>query len=492
MALCDPHRLYDAEQSRAVDRCAIDEHGLPGPVLMARAARAAFGELLAREPAPARVQVLCGTGNNGGDGLLLAALARGRGLPVSVFLVGGEPKSDDAIAAAARARAAGCELQAFSGNALVAEGVVVDAMLGTGIRGAARDEYQAAIEAVNALGLPVLALDVPSGLDADTGFAAGPAIRARWTVSFITGKRGLYTGDGPDHAGERLLHDLDVPAQAFAAAGEAVSILSLSEAARALPALQPGAHKGYLGRCLLIGGDHGMGGAALLAAEAALRTGVGLLRVATREEHLAPLLARTPEAMAVRLRGRNDLAPLLDWATALVIGPGLGQGPWGEQLLRLCLASDKPMLLDADALNLLAAMDLALPPQAVITPHPGEASRLLGTDTGAVQRDRFAAARALRDRGAAAVVLKGVGSLVCDAQGTALCVAGNPGMASGGMGDVLSGITGSLLAQGLSPSRAARLACVLHAQAGDRAAVSVGQRALLASDLTQQLPGLLS
>jgi NAD(P)H-hydrate epimerase len=492
MALLQPDEFYDAQQSRAVDRCAIETCGLPGPVLMARAARAAFRELLRRVREPDMLQVLCGNGNNGGDGLLLAALARGRGIPVAVFLVGGEPKSPDAVRAAQRARAAGCELQPFSAAALRPGGVVVDAMLGTGIRGAPRPEYCEAIEAVNALGLPVLALDVPSGLEADTGHAEGPAVRAHWTVSFITAKRGLYTGAGPNHAGARVVDDLEVPAEAYAAAGAAVSRLSLQRELRSLPALRPAAHKGHFGRCLLVGGDQGMGGAVLLAAEAALRSGVGLLRVATQEAHLAPLLSRTPEAMPVALRGHNDLAPLLDWADAVVLGPGLGQGPWGEQLLRVGLASGKPLLLDADALNLVAAHRLQLPPRTLITPHPGEAGRLLGCDSFAVQRDRFAAMAALRSAtGADAVVLKGVGSLVGDGDRVALCAAGNPGMASGGMGDVLSGIAGALLAQGLAPGAAARLGCVLHAEAGDRAAQRLGQRALLASDLARELPGLL-
>jgi len=487
-----PQFLYTAEQSRAVDRCAIEEHHLPGPVLMARAARAAFTMLLEQVPAPKHLSVLCGPGNNGGDGLLLAILAQGRGISVDVYLVDGEPRTPDARLAAERAQRAGLELRSPDDLELPAEGIVIDAMLGTGIRGAPRDSYARMIAAVNSSGCPVLALDVPSGVDADTGAVAGEAVGATWTISFITDKRGLHTGLGADHAGICRLDDLDVPAAAFAAAGEACSILALEREIQALPSRKGDAHKGDFGRCLLIGGDRGMGGAVLLAAEAALRCGVGLTRVATRREHLGPLLTRLPECMASAVEHRNELEPLLAWADAIVIGPGLGCDPWGEQMLHGALASAKPLLLDADALNLLARnAPASLPSGSVLTPHPGEAARLLGMTTTAVQADRFHAARELAQRFAASVVLKGQGSLVAADDGIALSTRGNPGMASGGMGDVLSGVIGSFLAQGLGSFSAARLGTELHAVAGDRAAQRIGQTSLLASDLIGEIGALL-
>ncbi|WP_439107374.1 NAD(P)H-hydrate dehydratase [Congregibacter sp.] len=494
-----PQLLYTAEQSRAVDRQAITVHGLPGPLLMARAARAAFDLLLAKQSAfgalPKMLQVLCGPGNNGGDGLLLAMLAKGRGITTRVFLVGGAPRSEDAIAAALRAENAGLIVENFAPDVLVDEGVVVDAMLGTGISGDVRPGYRAAIEALNSMSVPVLALDVPSGIDSDTGAVCGAAVRALWTVSFITAKRGLYTGAGAEHAGALSYDDLDVPEAAFSAADNAYQVLRREDALRALPERAPGAHKGHFGRCLIVGGDHGMGGAIVLAAEAALRTGVGLVRVATREAHLAAILARRPEAMVSAVDHRNALMPLLDWADTVIIGPGLGQEAWGEQMLHACLESAKPLLLDADALNLLATMGpRTLPAGSVITPHPGEAARLLaveGMSSGDIQRDRFSAAEKLFRTWGATVVLKGNGSLVVGAQRKGLCVDGNPGMASGGMGDVLSGICGALLAQGLSAEDAAALAVVLHAQAGDSAAANIGERALLAGDLAPCLGSLL-
>jgi NAD(P)H-hydrate epimerase len=463
---------------------------------MARAARAAFARLLEEMPDPGLVQILCGPGNNGGDGLLLAVLAAARAIDVRVFLVDGEPRSEDARAAAERARAAGLALEAFAPAALEDRGVIVDAMLGTGIRGAPREAYAEAIAAINALNVPVLALDVPSGIDADSAAAPAAAVRATWTISFITAKRGLYTGAGRRHAGALCVDDLDVPRDAFEAAGQeggSADLLYLDQERAALPERETTAHKGDYGRCLLIGGEHGMGGAIVLAAEAALRSGVGLARVATRDAHLAPLLARRPECMASAVNGRGDLEPLLPWASAVVVGPGLGRSPWSEQMLHAALRCGRPLLLDADALNLLAAAGVGrLPEASVITPHPGEAARLLACDTGEVEADRFAAATALAARTGATVVLKGAGTVLAQGERLAVCPAGNPGMASGGMGDVLSGIIGALLAQGLSPWRAARLGAVLHGGAADRViARGGGMAGLLAADLAPVLAELL-
>lgn len=494
MSSMSPVQLYTAAQSRAIDRAAMDVHELPGPLLMARAARAAFEFLIAQQPGtePELLQVLCGPGNNGGDGLLLAMLARGRGIATKVFLIDGAPRSKDAIAAAARAESAGVVLEEFTADALLDRGIIVDAMLGTGISGELRSQYREAVDQVNALQAPVLALDVPSGIDSDTGAVCGAAVQASWTMSFITAKRGLYTGAGPQYAGACFWDDLGVPRAAYAVAGEAYEVLQLQRELESLPTRLPGAHKGHFGRCLVVGGDYGMGGAIILAAEAALRSGVGLVQVATREVHVPALLARRPEAMVSAVDHRNALMPLLEWADAVIVGPGLGQDVWGEQMLHACLGAGKPLLLDADALNILAKSGVArLPLGSVITPHPGEAGRLLGLATGAVQNDRFFAAQQLAATTGATVILKGNGSLIVGSKRRGLCVDGNPGMACGGMGDVLSGVAGGLLAQGIDSEQAAALAVVLHAQAGDKAAAKVGERGLLAADLMPNIAKLI-
>ncbi len=484
-------RLYTAEQTRALDHCAISEHGIPGIRLMSRAADAAFRTLLEAWPAPQLVQVLCGTGNNGGDGFLLADLAHKRGIPVAVLQVGDPAKiRGDALLARRQALANGVPISPFAAAELRAEGVLVDALLGTGLGGEVREAYREAIEAVNRLGQPVLAVDVPSGLCADTGRVLGVAVRADRTQTFIGRKRGLYTLDAADYVGELRFSALGVPPAVYAQVEPDALLLDLPVLLDWLPPRRASAHKGSSGTVLVIGGDHGMAGAVALAGEAALRCGAGLVKVATRAGHIAPLVARTPELMPRGVESGEDLNPLLAAADVLVVGPGLGQSPWAEFLFNSALASGKPMVLDADGLNLLARYKSQPVGPAVFTPHPGEAARLLGVSNAEVQADRFAAVRQLQCQLGGVVVLKGSGSLVAGADHTLLSTAGNPGMASGGMGDVLSGVIGALLGQGMAALEAAALGVELHGSAADRAA-RAGMRGLLASDLMPFLRELL-
>ncbi len=321
------------------------------------------------------------------------------------------------------------------------------------------------------------------GLDADTGAVPGASVRATETVSFVAHKRGLFTGSAGDHCGGVILDDLDVPAAVLASAKADAHLLD-SEALRAwLPARRSNVHKGTFGHVLAIGGDIGMGGAIRLTGEAALRVGAGLVSVATRGAHVLALNAARPELMARAVDGPQELEAMLEGASVVALGPGLGQQAWGHALWYSALAAGKPMVVDADGLNLLAREAPALPAQCVLTPHPGEAARLLGRDTQAIAADRFAAARTLARRFNAVVVLKGSGTLIAAPDGdVAVCPWGNPGMASGGMGDVLTGVIAGLLAQGLDAWRAAQAGVALHALAGDVAARQ-GQVGTLASDL---------
>jgi NAD(P)H-hydrate epimerase len=260
----------------------------------------------------------------------------------------------------------------------------------------------------------------------------------------------------------------------------------------ALPAWLPprprDSHKGANGHVLCIGGDHGSGGAIVLCAQAALRAGAGLASVATRAAHVPPLLARQPEAMAHAVESADALAPLFARADVIAIGPGMGQGEWGRAMLDAVLAASKPLVLDADALNLLGAAPRALPADAILTPHPGEAARLLGTDTASVQADRNEAALALVRQHGAIVVLKGAGTIVAaPGRMSRVVAAGNPGMATGGMGDLLTGVIAALRAQGLDAFDAASCGALLHAHAGDLAAREDGMRGLLPSDLLRWL-----
>ncbi|MEQ9462465.1 MAG: NAD(P)H-hydrate dehydratase [Haliea sp.] len=490
----DHEPLYSAAETRALDRWAIDHAGISGALLMSRAAAATLEQLLLRWPQPPLLQVLCGTGNNGGDGYLIADRAHRRGIAVQVLQVGDPGRiAGDALLAREQAQANGVTVAPFSPASLQPSAILVDAMLGTGLGGEVRAPFAAAIDACNGGGQPVVAVDIPSGLCSDTGRILGRAVRAELTVTFIGYKRGLFTLDGPDCCGVLEFSDLALPLEACGAVAPGWRRLLLDRMLAQWPGRPANAHKGDCGRVLVVGGDVGMPGAVALAAEAALRSGAGLVRVATRQEHLSALVARTPEAMVTGVRSGQDLQPLLAAADVLVVGPGLGRSSWSQQLLQAVAASDLPCVLDADGLNLLGeGRVLARQPREhwIYTPHPGEAARLLGVTTGIVQGDRFAAAVQLQEQLGGTVVLKGNGSLVVADALRLLSDYGNPGMASGGMGDVLSGIVGGLLAQGLDGAAAAALAVCLHGAAADSAAEQ-GQRGLLASDLMAPLRRLL-
>ena len=485
--------LYTAAQTRALDQCAIHEHGIAGVTLMARAAAVAFRYLLELWPETDAITVFCGTGNNGGDGYLLADLAHKRGIAATVVQLGDSSKiTGDALLAREQATANGVPVCTFTGYEMPIDGVLVDAMLGTGLGGTLRGEYPAVISSINSSNLPVLAIDIPSGICSDTGRVLGDAVRADLTVTFIGMKRGLFTFEAPEYTGAVQFADLEVPASVYQSTGDNCARLDLTALLERLPPRSLTTHKGHCGTVLVVGGDYGMAGAAAMAAEAALRCGAGLVSVATRPEHVAALVARAPEAMSRGVSSDEEFTPLLEAADVLVAGPGLGDSAWSRQLLHRSLASGKPVLLDADALTMRAKGVVEDPGAGarIMTPHPGEAARLLGTTAAVVQADRFAAIEELQARYAATVVLKGNGSLIADREQTLLSDYGNPGMASGGMGDVLSGVIGSLWAQGLTAIEAAALGTCLHGAAADIAAEE-GQRGLLATDLLSRLRALL-
>src|SRR6185312_12464310 len=368
------HELYTVAQVRALDRRAIEVLGVPGFELMRRAAWAALSSLRRHWPQARRIAVHCGPGNNGGDGFLLATLAREAGLHVDVLALG-EASSGDAGAARQAWRDTGGSVRLWQiGDALPEADVHVDALYGTGLRRAPEPPVAALIEAINASGVPVLALDVPSGLDADTGHVPGAAIRAAVTVSFIAAKRGLHTGRAAAFVGALELDALGLPESLWQGEPADAQLLTATQ----LPPRARDAHKGTNGHVLAIGGEHGMGGAIRLCGEAALRTGAGLVSVATRTEHIFALNAARPELMAHGVDGPQALEPLLARASVLALGPGLGQGAWSHALWLTALDSGKPLVLDADGLNLLTREPRRFTQPAVLTPHPGEAARLLG------------------------------------------------------------------------------------------------------------------
>ncbi|MGA9421679.1 MAG: NAD(P)H-hydrate dehydratase [Rhodanobacteraceae bacterium] len=479
--------LYTAEQARSIDRSAIERCKIQGYTLMERAADSAFACLRRRWPQARRIGVAAGPGNNGGDAFLLARAALRDGFDVRLVAVGSTSRGDAGRARESFVEAGGTIADAGPDIALLDADVQVDGLFGTGLARPIDGVAAALIERLNQCGQPLLALDVPSGLNADTGTRPGVVVHAAATVSFVAWKQGLFTGDAVDCCGALELANLEVPDAAYADIVPSAQLIDAS-IDDLLPPRLHNSHKGRFGHVLVVGGDHGMGGAPRLAGEASLRVGAGLVSIATRQAHIVALNAARPELMAHSSDDPLALAPLLARADVIALGPGLGRGSWGQALWDSVLSTaashpDSALVIDADGLNLLARQPRELPRETVLTPHPGEAARLLECETANVQRDRFAAARMLARRYQAVVALKGAGTLIADPTGrVALCRWGNPGMASAGMGDALTGVIAGLLAQGLSAWDAARLGVAVHARAGDMAAGAT-PRGLIASDL---------
>ena len=487
-----PYTLYRASQARELDSIAINQCGIPGIELMNRAGSAAFDELCSRWPDASEIVVVCGAGNNAGDGYVVARLAFEKGFTVRlVALTNPDDLQGDALTAWGAARAAGLTTEDFNQTSLTHADVVIDAIFGTGLDRNVEGRWAEVIDAINDAAVPVLAIDIPSGLHADSGTVMGCAIQAEATVSFIGLKQGLFTGAGVEYCGAVGFDDLGVPAsvyQQFDAASQRIDWLKLRGC---LPDRARNAHKGLYGHSLIVGGDYGMAGAVRMAAEAAARVGSGLTSVATRAEHVPAMAAARPEVMWHGVANSADLRQLIEPASVIAIGPGLGQDDWAIELLNTVLQSGKPLVIDADALNLLAYEPIQYS-NWVLTPHPGEAARLLGFSNREINQQRFDSVKAIAERFSAVTVLKGAGSLICNPEGKiALCSDGNPGMASGGMGDVLTGIIASFIAQGFDLFDAASMGVSLHAATADRVAVS-GERGMLAGDVIAALRQMIN
>ena len=485
-----PENLYSAEAVREFDRRAIEQQGLSGATLMQRAGEAAFRLLMLRWPRARAIAIVCGPGNNGGDGYVLARLAREAGMLPWVLTLGDSAAvKGDAASMRDAARASGVMDEPFLPDMLADCDVIVDALFGTGLERPVTGEWREAIEAVNASRRPVLAIDIPSGLSADTGAVLGAAVRAETTLTFIALKAGLFTARGREYAGEIQFDDLGVPAEVYAEVPPLARRITSRSLRGLLARRARDAHKGSFGRVLAVGGAPGMPGAIRLCGEAAYRCGAGMVTLATHPGHAAAVNAARPELMAYPVPSIAALKPLLTRATVVALGPGLGRGAWGKRLFNSALAAKRSLVIDADGLFFFLAPSRRRRSDWVLTPHAGEAARLLGSSVEEIERDRFAAVRAISDKYGGVCVLKGAGTLIAahGDPGIFLCDRGNPGMASGGMGDVLTGVIAALRAQGLSPMDAARLGVWVHASAGDLAATRGGEVGLLASDLLERL-----
>ncbi|MCW8331811.1 NAD(P)H-hydrate dehydratase [Photobacterium sp. SDRW27] len=478
-----PIQLYLAEQVRQGEQLAAQAMQLEMYQLMERAGEAVFSVLRQHCPEAQSLLICCGGGNNGGDGYVVARLARESGMTVRLWQLGcAERLTGDAAVARDAWLASGGKIEQPEYTVPASVEVVVDALLGTGLKGRVREDSAALINTVNQSGCPVIAVDVPSGLCADTGAELGPVICAQSTVTFIGVKQGLCTGRAANFCGEVYFSGLGVEQAFQQQCVPSSNRITLPEIERCLPPRTRAAHKGDHGRVLCAGGELGMAGAIRLAAEACARAGAGLTAVITQPDNVLSIVTARPEIMVQGWQDKaHEISQRLEWADVIVIGPGLGQSDWSKALFFHFSACDKKMIIDADGLNLLA-LSPDYKNNRIITPHPGEAARLLNTTVAIVEADRYGAVRLLQQKYGGVVVLKGAGTLICDGQQIWVCTAGNPGMATGGMGDVLSGIIGALAGQDLSLSEAARVGVWIHSTAADCCARE-GERGLLASDL---------
>jgi NAD(P)H-hydrate epimerase len=481
--------VLDSAAMRVADRVTIDELGVPGLVLMEAAAAAVTDLVTERFPRAGRVVVACGPGNNGGDGLATARLLRCRGFDVAVgMLVARRALKGDAASQIELARRFGVPVSDCSrdgvgrlGELLAGADVVVDALFGIGLDRPLTGRYAEAVELINRTGTPVVAVDIPSGLIGSTAGVAGPSVRAEVTVTFGAPKVAHVLPPACWRCGEVAVAAIGIPP--WVLDGQAsLGFLEVEDVAEWLPRRTVDAHKGTFGHLLVVAGREGRAGAAALAARAAVRLGAGLVTVATTGVAGAAVQTLVPEAMVDVLPTGDDgevagegIEGSLAKATALAVGPGLGTGEGPRRLLATILEAWRgPLLLDADALTLLADNLAALKVRAatpVLTPHPGELARLLGVPTAEVTGDRLGAAQRAAEIGGAVVLAKGARTIIAGGKGVAMVnPTGTPGLASGGAGDVLSGVVGALLAQGVPAREAAAAGAFVHGRAAEMAA----------------------
>jgi NAD(P)H-hydrate epimerase len=499
--------LVGAAAMRALDRHTIETLGVPGELLMESAGRAVAEAVLALRAPGAPVLVVCGSGNNGGDGLVAARQLHVLGVPVRAALLGPEAKlAPDARANLARARAASVPLEGVEFRPPTG-GVVVDAIFGTGLARAVAGAAGAAIARLNAArgACRIVAVDLPSGLDADTGQPLGAAVHADVTVTLGLPKLGLALEPGRTLAGRVVVARIGI-AEGAPGAGVAAELLTRAGAGRRLPARPPEGHKGSFGHVLVVAGSLGKTGAAALAVHGALRAGAGLVTAAVPAGLQAVLAVKCTEAMtapvadtgehAFAAAGEEAILALARERDVVALGPGIGRAAETCALARgLAKRLEQPLVLDADGLFALGSDPGALKARrapTIVTPHPGEAGRLLGIGADAVNRDRPAAARRLAERTGACVLLKGAATVVATAEGRVrINPTGGPALGTGGTGDVLAGVAAALLAQGLDAFEAAALGAFVHGLAGDRIAERSGSAGLLAGELADELPAAM-
>lgn len=482
-------RLVTSIEMKSIEERAMTEFGLNAEILMDNAAQAVVKILKAEwGPESARAAIFCGKGNNAGDGWAIAHHLKREGWTVKVFHPGREmPLSPEADLNRGLALECGVPDGSWQEGIEEAKGydLVIDALLGTGVRGQVSAEWHEVISGINRSGLPVMAVDIPSGISANTGQVAGIAVEATWTVTFGCPKIGLAVYPGREYAGELFIDPIGIPEELLL--GGDIQTISSIDVGGKLPKRPINTHKGRNGHLLVVGGSDGMTGAPVLSGMAGLRSGAGLVTIGRRVGLTIP--EKPAELMAADW-------PLIDWERydSIVFGPGLSLEEDGETILKRLLKMDIPRVIDADGLNLLAELGTEemlkkAEKPIILTPHPGEMARLCGLSIAQVQSDRVAIAQEKARIWGAVLVLKGAATIVTSPCGKVwVNTTGNPGMATGGTGDVLTGVIGALLAQGLQPEDAAIVGVYLHGLAGDLAAEAIGEVGLIAGDLLIRLP----
>lgn len=493
--------VLTGEEMKAADKRTMKHFLVPSMVLMERAALAFVEELLSSNLPLGHVLAVCGPGNNGGDGFAAARLLKERGYKVSAVLIGDDAKCTEQT----RQQMAILEKYGVSIGRRISPDeytVIIDGIFGIGLVRPLKGVFKEAVEWINGSGLPVAALDIPSGIHADTGAVMGVAVKATLTVAFAFLKAGHLLYPGAEYTGEICVRGVGITEASLG--GEAPSFLSLERSDLSLlPARRPRSHKGTYGRVLVIAGSPGMAGAAALCAEGALRSGAGLVKILTPEANRVVLQSILPEAMTVCYEGKQpgegQVRDALDWADVLCIGPGIGITQEMRSLLLKVLACGKPAVVDADGLRLLAECTQCKErliyrkggAELVLTPHPGEMSALTGKRAADILKDIPGTARAFAGEYKTVCVLKDARTVTAIPDGPSyINRSGNSGMATGGSGDVLTGIFGGLMAQGLSGELAAPLGVYVHGLAGDEAAERLGCYSMTARDILAHLGGI--
>ncbi|MBU0455741.1 MAG: NAD(P)H-hydrate dehydratase [Gammaproteobacteria bacterium] len=484
-------KVYIERQARQLEQAAVAA-GITEEMMIERAGQATYETLKARWPKTASILVLCGKGKNGGTGYVAARTAQLQGLTVHVRHVGDTKHLSAEVKKALDAcEKAGVSIKPFSIDESIEAGLILDAIFGIGLKGRPDSTYIELIHWVNQQHIPVLSIDLPSGVHVDTGNVEDIAVHADCTIAFGGLKQGLLTGDAPDYCGEIVVHDLSLPAPVLEQVKESAYAISSRDFEFYLKPRKRNAHKGYFGHVLVIGSDVGFPGASKIAAIGAARAGAGLVTLATHPAHANQGVQLQPEIMSHPIERARDFLPLFERATVIVIGTGLGRSKWSAMALEAALNANRPLVIDADALHLLAKMELRRE-DWILVPHPGEAASLLNTGSAYIQQDRYRAVKEIQMQFGGLCILKGAGTLIQTPNTLQVCTSGNPGMASGGMGDLLAGVIAGLYAQGLPLEIAAASGVCLHGEAGDCAAKKHGERGLLATDLIPELRTLVN